>query len=110
MRIRRVVKVVFGFAWILIISACATKEVIQNYTYLCDDGTIVSIQFLSTDIRSANIQLEMEGTKQVLMPVMSASGAKYSNDTLVWWGKGDTGFIEKQGVQIKSNCEAQSAY
>jgi heat shock protein HslJ/membrane-bound inhibitor of C-type lysozyme len=35
---------------------------------------------------------------------ISASGARYARDEVVWWVKGDGAFLEKDGVRVLADC------
>jgi len=46
--------------------------------------------------------------------VEAASGTKYSDGTMVWWSKGDQGFLEEeakegQSVRLADNCKLEKA-
>lgn len=50
-----------------------------------------------------------DGKKYTLLHVISGSGAKYMNNEIIWWTKGDSAFIELRDDQgewnIYSRCK-----
>lgn len=75
-------------------------------TYLCDQGKMVKAAYY-TD--SVELTLN-DGTAMTLPHAMSASGARYANsdETFVFWNKGNTAFIEENGTQTYIGCIAES--
>lgn len=73
-------------------------------TFVCPDGTELPTVF-DNDARTVTVTLP-DGT--VTLPqTVSASGARYSDDTTTFWNKGDEAMVEVNGEIIYQGCVAQ---
>ncbi len=61
----------------------------RKFSYSCDDHKSVDL-FL----RERNARLVFAGETYALKQVQAASGARYAGEHLVWWSKGESGFLE----------------
>lgn len=81
---------------LLILAACAPKdaappaeETFTPVTYACAGGVEVRAVY-----RGDTATVSLPDGKLLTMPhVVSGSGTRYSNDTITWWSKGDSGFV-----------------
>jgi putative lipoprotein len=81
----------------------------RKFSYNCDGGTKVAV-FL----RERNVQVVFAGKSYSMKQVEAASGTKYSDGTMVWWSKGDEGFLEEEAkeghsVRLADNCKLEKA-
>lgn len=70
--------------------------------YVCAGGERIAARYYSLSDDSLNfVKLSLpDGQKYTLPQVVSASGARYSDDRqLVWWTKGATAFAEMRDEQ-----------
>ncbi len=79
--------------------------------YKCEDGSKITANYysLSDDSYWFSEIILPDGKKHTLINVKAASGAKFMNDVIVWWTKGDKAFTEirdHQGEwQIDLRCK-----
>ena len=79
------------------------RRVIEN-TFVCSSGERVEAVF---DTGSNRVDLSLpDGRKLSLAQVLSASGARYANadESIVFWNKGRTAFLQEGGVVTQSDC------
>ncbi len=81
----------------------------QRLSYNCDGGTKVVV-FL----RERNARVSFQGKTYAMKQVEAASGTRYSEGSIVWWSKGEEGFLEddtKAGepVKLAENCKLERA-
>ncbi|WP_105265660.1 MliC family protein [Pseudoalteromonas sp. T1lg76] len=76
----------------LILSACnelpKTQEGNTAINYRCDSGAIFSVRF-----NAERATLTLGQATHTLIGERAASGAKYSNEELTFWGKGDNSIL-----------------
>ena len=86
--------------------SCSTSpapSVADSVTYTCGDASEIQIA------RSANrVTLTIGGESSALPQVEAASGAKYSDGTLTWWEKGDTGLVMQGDSVSLRDCRRAS--
>ena len=79
--------------------------------FVCKDSKTIDATFINTDSRDTNtVNLTLSDRRQLsLNQTISASGARYANinESFVFWNKGNTAFIEEEGVQTFSDCATQ---
>ncbi|HRY52697.1 MAG TPA: MliC family protein [Candidatus Portnoybacteria bacterium] len=77
-------------------------EIINKATFNCEEGKNIFSVFYS-DFVSLSLS---DGRRLDLGRVMSGSGARYANndESIIFWNKGDTAFIEEIGNQTFKNC------
>lgn len=101
---------------------CARKGALnveggELITYRCEGGEQIIARYYSLSDKSLYfVKLTLPDGQEFTLPnVMSASGARYTDDRLwVWWTKGETGFAETRDEngewQVKyQNCQQVSA-
>ena len=73
--------------------------------FLCKNGAFIDAKFFNQDPRHVEISLSDERAFS-LPQAMSASGARYANadESIVFWNKGDTAFIEEGGKTTLIDC------
>jgi abhydrolase domain-containing protein 6 len=73
--------------------------------FVCDAGETVDAAFTTGTQGSVKLKLS-DGRELTLPQALSASGARYanSNETFVFWNKGDTAFIEESGKTTYRDC------
>ena len=98
---RKVVwSVVVGSMVVLYLLAGALPVLAQGvYDYTCDDGK----GFQATYGTNSAV-LVMGGATYQLPQLVSASGVRYSNGTVTLWTKGQSAFVEENGVITYNNC------
>ena len=74
----------------------------QTLHYLC--GTLP----LTVKIAGQQARFIMDGQPLTLTEQPSASGARYSDGTYVFWSKGDSAFIERNQRIIVNDCQLQT--
>lgn len=78
---------------------------IIHASFQCQGGKSVKASFNNANGGSVDLQLS-DGRELSLPQALSASGARYANadETIVFWNKGNTAFIEEMGKQSYSDC------
>ncbi|MDI6797512.1 MAG: MliC family protein [Desulfatibacillaceae bacterium] len=69
----------------------------QLVTYLCQDDAVIEVRYFHLDDKSLNfVKITLpDGSAFTLPQVLSASGARYTDDgPITSWAKGDGGFVE----------------
>jgi membrane-bound inhibitor of C-type lysozyme len=71
-------------------------------TFNCREGKTIKAEFAKEKV---NLLLS-DGRKIELPQAISASGARYANsdESFVFWNKGNTAFIEEKGTTTFTNC------
>ena len=67
--------------------------------YVCDNGDELVVRYFTLSDESLRFVkiLFPDGTEYTLPQVLSASGARYTDDIeLLWWVKGDSAYVEKR--------------
>jgi membrane-bound inhibitor of C-type lysozyme len=96
--------------WALLVSGAASfaEEQVLSVTggdpviYCCDNGDRLVARYYSLSDDSLHFVkvLFPDGKEYTLPQVMSASGARYTDDfELSWWIKGDEAYVEKRDDQ-----------
>ncbi|HEY2968751.1 MAG TPA: DUF333 domain-containing protein [Casimicrobiaceae bacterium] len=73
--------------------------------FVCDAGKTVNAVF--TNGTESRVKLSLSDGRELSVPqAVSGSGARYanSNESFVFWNKGNTAFIEENGKTTYSNC------
>lgn len=97
-------RLIFSLAIVMLVGCHAPKvDKETNETllhYQCEKQQL--------DVRLNNeiqqVKLIIDGKEQQLHQVVSASGAKYSNDDYSFWSKGDQAMILRGDTIILNNC------
>lgn len=76
-------------------------EDVIKATFVCPDGTEIDAVF---DNAAGTVTISLPDDTLTLPQVESASGAKYSDGTTVFWNKGDEAFVEVDGETIYDGC------
>jgi len=82
------------------------KESVIKATFNCSDNKTIQAEFAKDQVK-----LTLSDGRVWDLPIaMSGSGARYTNsdETQVFWNKGDTAFIEENGQTTFSDCVAQN--
>jgi len=79
--------------------------VMHKFSYRCDGSAEVVVY-----LREKNARVTFQDESYSMKQVESGSGTKYSNGAVVWWSKGETGFLEddtkpEQPVKLAENCK-----
>jgi len=75
--------------------------------YKCDQGKEIVVEYLIYQNKAIVRPDAGKPEKIIMNQVISGSGARYSDGKLVWWNKGNTGFLmEAAGAEriITDNC------
>ena len=75
--------------------------------FACADGKVVDATFINGARSSVALALS-DGRKLTLPQALSASGARYAtkDESVVFWNKGDTAFLEEAGKTTYDGCVA----
>ena len=108
---------IFGIVWIVLMSlgrpspamAPATPTPYPNVTvsYKCSGGAKITADYLNS---LNKVRVTLPGGQQMTVPhAMSADGARYANsdESFVFWSRGNTAFIEQNGNTTYQNCIQQ---
>ena len=76
----------------------------HRFSYTCDGGATLVV-FL----REQNARVTFNEKSYAMKQTMSGSGTRYSAGKMVWWSKGNTGFMDDESdadhpVHIATNC------
>lgn len=76
--------------------------------FACADGKSIDATFVNGTASSVTLALS-DGRKLSLPQARSGSGARYANDdeSLVFWNKGNTAFIEEGGKTTYAECATE---
>jgi len=77
----------------------------KQFEYTCEGGAKVSVY-----LGEAMAKVLYEGHKYLMKQTMSADGNRYSDGEVVWWGKGEGGFLQEDtpewnGKMIAKDCK-----
>lgn len=78
------------------------SPVINSATFTCSDNKTVQSIFFED-----NVELNLsDGRHMLLAHALSGSGARYTNsdESFVFWNKGNTAFIEEKGATTFKDC------
>ena len=97
-------KVLFLVPIILVITAIVyyQQDATIKATFNCSAGKTISAEF-----SNEKVELELSDDRKIeLLQVVSASGARFANsdESFVFWNKGDTAFIEENGQTTFTDC------
>jgi membrane-bound inhibitor of C-type lysozyme len=87
-------------------AAMAADSQSVSATFACDGGKTIHAIFNTGS--QPTVQLKLSDGRQLVLPqAMSASGARYANrdESLVFWNKGRTAFIEEAGQRTYTGCK-----
>lgn len=92
-------------------------EFITNATYMCKDEKTIQAEFYKggtipvkpgeMPIPTGKVFLKLSDGRAMTLPqTISASGARYANtdESIVFWNKGNTAFIAENNVETYSDC------
>jgi len=90
-----------------IAQAAAVAKTIRAF-FACDAGKTMSAVFTNGTQSSVKLTLS-DGRKLSVPQAMSGSGARYANsdESFVFWNKGNTAFIEENGKVTYSKCRTK---
>jgi membrane-bound inhibitor of C-type lysozyme len=81
------------------------EGVLRAYVWRCDDGQTLKMRNL---FREQAIALDLhEGTRK-LPQVVSADGARYADEAVIFWIKGSSASFERKGTPVV-NCQEDRA-
>lgn len=74
-------------------------------TFNCDKGISIKASFDNNQPQKVSLEIS-DGRKVELPRAMSGSGARYANsdESFVFWNKGDTAFVEENGTTTITGC------
>ena len=81
----------------------ATSSTIEA-TFVCPDGTAIDAVFYN---EADTVTVALPDGEVTLPRVVSGSGARYSDDTTVFWNQGDEALVEVDGETLYQGCVAQ---
>jgi len=73
--------------------------------FVCSDSKTIQALFYPQKDLYVDLVLS-DGRKMTVPHAISASGARYANsdESFVFWNKGNTAFVEEKGVMTYKNC------
>jgi membrane-bound inhibitor of C-type lysozyme len=82
--------------------------VARKFSYTCDGGVTVNVT-----LREQHARVTFKDKSYSMKQVRSGSGARYSDGTIVWWNKGNGGFLQDETqtdrpVLLAENCKQTS--
>jgi membrane-bound inhibitor of C-type lysozyme len=92
---------------LLLLAACAgANQQDISASFACDGGKKIQAVFMAGAKPAVKLTLS-DGRQLTLPQALSASGARYANadESVVFWNKGRTAFLEEAGHQTYSGCE-----
>ena len=95
-------------AWLCLCAAGALHAETIHARFDCDGDKSIEAAFDNGPKPSVELSLS-DGHRWVLPQALSASGARYANgdDSIVFWNKGNTAFIEEGGRTTYRECVAK---
>lgn len=89
-------------------AAAAAKTIRAHFA--CTDGKAIDATFINGTRSSVRLKLS-DGRELSLPQALSASGARYANkdESVVFWNKGDTAFVEEAGKTTYADCVASKS-
>lgn len=86
-------------------AGCTVGRQPARVLFVCDGGKGIGVHFIAGTPARADLQLS-DGRYLMLPQVISASGARYANadESVVFWNKGRTAFIDEGGRETYSGC------
>jgi putative lipoprotein len=89
----------------------AAKATVRRFIYSCDGGVKLTVGYSESAAK-----VTYNGHVYLMKQVMSADGGRYSDGKLVWWSKGNGGFLAETdddsptgGKQLATNCAGTPA-
>lgn len=78
-------------------------EVVASAKFICNNGKSIEASFASDAV---TLRFDGRNESYTYPQVISASGARYANEdeSFVFWNKGNTAFVEQNGVATYENC------
>jgi putative hemolysin len=100
----------------------SSRILISSANFLCDSGKSIAASFYRTSstppvipgqppIPNGSVSLSFsDGRTMTLNQTISADGGRYANsdESIVFWNKGDTAFVQENGTTTFSNCAVGS--
>lgn len=119
--VRKIVILVAVFILLLTVSRFTASrtslKLISQVTYHCFDNRSIKARFFESSrqpsapvqppIPSGQVKLELSDGRDLTLPqTLSGSGIRYSNadESIIFWSKGDTAFINEGNRQTYSDC------
>jgi membrane-bound inhibitor of C-type lysozyme len=87
------------------VATIATSTLITGVTFICPNHSYISAMFYRDGVKL----LLSDGRTETLPHALSADGARYANsdESFVFWNKGNGAFITEQGTTTYSGCETK---
>jgi len=81
--------------------------VMHRFSYRCDGGETVVVY-----LRERNARVIFQNKSYAMKQAEAASGTRYSNGAIVWWSKGEEGFLEddtnaERPLKLAENCKLE---
>jgi uncharacterized lipoprotein YbaY len=80
----------------------------KRFDYTCEGGAKLSVY-----LHNESVKVLFKDKTYLMKQTMSASGTRYSDGKVLWWSKGNGGFLQKDtpdgnGAMIVQNCELEN--
>lgn len=102
-------KIVIVLGSVLALSGCGMLHqqapAPQTFRYQCGSLPLTVTQ----DNAKQQVSFILDGKPLTLTQTVSASGARYSDGTYVFWSRGNGAFIERNEKIVINDCERQPA-
>lgn len=79
----------------------------KRFDYTCEGGTPLTVY-----LHNQTVKVDFKGKMYFMKQVPSADGARYSDGKVVWWGRGNDGFLQEdnpdgKGAMIIKDCKLE---
>ena len=94
---------IFTGTMLLLLSACGvSEEMPDTISYACDQGVVAKVAFSPQRDRA---RLEIGALSYDLTAIDADTGAKYSDDKILYWAEGDEAVISGVALPTPIACE-----
>ncbi len=86
-------------------TCCETRMEWKRFDYTCEGGAKLTLY-----LHDQTVKVSFQDKQYLMTPTRSADGARYSDGKVLWWGKGNGGFLQEDlpdgdGKMIVKNCQ-----
>lgn len=82
----------------------AENQLATQYSFLCEGRASLEAAYLNTSSGPAIAEISVAGKRYQLQQDISASGARYTVGDVLWWTKGQEGFLQVGDHVEQKNC------
>ena len=74
--------------------------------YTCEGSNKIEVSYAFSNAGQGTAMFYLNGKAYQLLQIRAASGAKYAEDNVIWWAKGDSGFLQIDDHTVLKDCTA----